>query len=266
MSKEVKYQILSKVTTLLDKFSDRLVRIAEETRRNIDNINAQQERLAALANDIAKKVDKSDVLFLAGVIEGMKKELDKRATDLNFAHGRLDCQKLILDGVKAENATEKVQNDSAHLSLLERVKEVAFENNKREEAQTLRDQSNVQALTNLRDSTEKAFNQVAADVKSLLTTVQRLNERVGQVESQIALSKHLPLMKHQGYFVTFKGNQLFLSWGETREMFSFTEDIIRIKSEPYGLLVIVKSGDQFLIVGGPDLKNMYVMPYKTAAK
>lgn len=80
--------------------------------------------------------------------------------------------------------TAIIQLKSGQETLLNRIQEVEFKNNKREEAQTLRDQNNVQALVNLRESTKKAFDQVAGDVKSLLTAVQRLNERVGQVESQ----------------------------------------------------------------------------------
>jgi hypothetical protein len=39
-------------------------------------------------------------------------------------------------------------------------------------------------IVNLRDSTQKGFDYVKGDVETLLHTSQRLNERVGQVESQ----------------------------------------------------------------------------------
>jgi hypothetical protein len=110
-----KSKIYNKIVTILDKFSNRLVRIADQTKGNSDAI---------------------------------------------------------------------VRLTSGQQTLQDNISRVEFENNKREEAQVLRDQSNVQSLVNLRDSTKKAFDQVAADVKTLLTATQRLNERVGQVESR----------------------------------------------------------------------------------
>ena len=55
----------------------------------------------------------------------------------------------------------------------------------KEAQQTLRDQSNVQSLINLRDSTGKAFDQVKKDVETILKQVQRLNERIGLAESNL---------------------------------------------------------------------------------
>src|SRR6266481_1021433 len=111
----------STVASLLEKFSNRLTRVASETRQNTDDIN------------------------------------------------------------KIGNAL--VTTDTV---LHKAVKEVKDENDARETRQTLRDQNNVQALHSLRDSTQKGFDQVKGDVESLLRAIQRLNERVGQVESQYA--------------------------------------------------------------------------------
>lgn len=157
-----KEKILAQVATLLDKFSERLVRVARETRQNTDavatltdkvrlEVGAQQERLAALADDIVKKVGKSDVLFLAGVVEEMSKKLEafKKESDV------------------------------------------------RETQQTARDQNNVQSLVNLRSSTQKAFDQVRDDVAGLLKQIQRLNERVGQVESRLGILELGPAAWHQ---------------------------------------------------------------------
>jgi chromosome segregation ATPase len=69
-------------------------------------------------------------------------------------------------------------------TTVERILRVENETRDREARQTLRDQNNVQSLVNLRESTAKAFNQVRDDIASLIKQVQRLNERVGQVESQ----------------------------------------------------------------------------------
>jgi hypothetical protein len=61
---------------------------------------------------------------------------------------------------------------------------VKQENDDRETRQTLRDQNNVQSLVNLRDSVQKAFIAVEGDIESLVKSSQRLNERIGQAESQ----------------------------------------------------------------------------------
>jgi hypothetical protein len=71
--------------------------------------------------------------------------------------------------------------------ILVKLNEAIAVNDKRETAQTLRDQSNVQSLVNLRESTQKGFDQVRKDVEALLKQIQRLNERVGQVESQVGV-------------------------------------------------------------------------------
>jgi hypothetical protein len=53
---------------------------------------------------------------------------------------------------------------------------------KREAAQTLRDQNNVQAIINFRDSTAKAFAQVSDDVAKLDRADHKLSDRVTEVE------------------------------------------------------------------------------------
>ncbi|SRR6266403_5073469 len=140
-----KSQILSKVATLLDKFSDRLVNVARQTRQNTDAV-------AALRDEV-----------------------------------RLKAERAVGIAVEAKEKAER-----AHLALIyqgESIDKLKKEAEDREGRQTLRDQNNVQSLTNLRDSTQKGFDQVRQDVESLLKTIQRLNERVGQVESQVALAK-----------------------------------------------------------------------------
>lgn len=140
---KVKSQILSKVVTLLVKFSNRLVRISAQTRENTDNITALQDL----------------VRLKVGKLEGILVDVSGKA---DRAHAALIHHGELFDKLEA-----KVDD--------------------REKRQVMRDQSNVQSLVNLRDSTATAFNQVKADVESLLRTIQRLNERVGQAESQSAL-------------------------------------------------------------------------------
>lgn len=136
----VKSQILGKVATLLDKFSNRLVRIANQTQQNTN------------------------------IIVSLQYDHNQEVTERKAAI--------------QEIATRLQQDFSRQQTLLDRIKEVEFENNKREEAQTLRDQSNVQSLVSLRESTQKSFTQVRIDVEELMKRIQRLNERAGQVESR----------------------------------------------------------------------------------
>jgi hypothetical protein len=113
-----KNKVYEKIVTILDKFSDRLVRVASQGKENANNIVALDSRVKTVAD---------------------------------------------------------------------RIDEVRFKNDKREEAQTLRDQNNVQSLVNLRESTQKGFDQVRKDVEQLLNLNQRLNERVGQTESLVGI-------------------------------------------------------------------------------
>jgi vacuolar-type H+-ATPase subunit I/STV1 len=143
------------LVALLSKIQSRLTQVAGQTRLNTDAI-------ATLQDDVRLKV------------------------------GRLQEQ------VTPQKWTSKTTLIRRHETLTESVAEhidrfnrFAEEVNKREAQQTLRDQNNVQSLTNLRDSTQKAFAQVRADVTSILNTLQRLNERVGQFESQVSVLKSL---------------------------------------------------------------------------
>lgn len=140
-----KEKVLAKVATLLEKFSERLVRVARETRQNTDSI-------AALYDNVRLKTGK-----LEGAVEDLKLQSNDRDHQLRV--------KLNALGQEVNKITASAED--------------------RETKQTARDQNNVQALVNLRDSTAKAFNQVRDDVAGLLKQIQRLNERVGQVESGV---------------------------------------------------------------------------------
>lgn len=128
---KAKSQILSKVATLLEKFSGRLTRVAAQTRQNTDNI-------AALQDLVLSKVNK---------LEGILVDVNDKA---ERAYAVLIHQGGLFDKLEAK----------------------------------VDDQSNVQSLASLRDSTSAALNQVKAYVEALLRTTQSLNERIGQVESQ----------------------------------------------------------------------------------
>lgn len=137
---KLKSQILTKVAGLLDRFSDRLVATARETRQNTDAI-------AVLRDELRLKI---------GKLEGELANTDERI----------------------DNSLNKADEREGH--------------------QALRDQNNVQALVNLRDSTSKAFTQVKADIEELMKRIQRLNERAGQVESQnLSLSSSVSLISNR---------------------------------------------------------------------
>jgi 4-diphosphocytidyl-2C-methyl-D-erythritol kinase len=66
------------------------------------------------------------------------------------------------------------------------VERVETESEARETRQALRDQNNVKSMQDLRNSTQKAFDQVRNDVEQLLKLSQKLNERIGMLESGTA--------------------------------------------------------------------------------
>lgn len=147
----VKSQILSQVASLLDKFSDRLTDISRETRQNTDSI-------ASLYDQVRIKV---------GGLEG-------KVIDQTAKNGQLVFRDEQLRGKLNELGQE--------------FNKFKKEVEDREARQTLRDQNNVQALYNFRDSTSKAFAQVKTDVDSLLKITQKLNERVGQADSKAEIA------------------------------------------------------------------------------
>ncbi len=142
---KVKETILARVAVLLEKFSERLVRVARETRQNTDTIAALQDNVRLKVGGLAQAIE---------------------------------------TGIEKVAERQRAQSDYAIKGVIERVSRVEKESADRENKQITRDQNNVQALVNLRDSTAKAFNQVKDDVSALLVQIQRLNERTGQVESK----------------------------------------------------------------------------------
>lgn len=157
----VKETVNGKLAALLARLQNRLTRVSSETHQNTDAIAAIQDqvrvKVGGLEGHVVDVNNKVERAHRALIYNGER--TDKLIADLGLEHGRLDSQNLIIQGVKKEN-------------------------DEREARQVIRDQSNVQSLTNLRDSVQKGFDQVRNDVESLLRTVQRLNERIGQVESQ----------------------------------------------------------------------------------
>lgn len=242
-----KSQVLSKVATLLEKFSDRLVRVSTKA--------------------------------------------DQNAEQISLVIGSLD---------------------------------------KRDAHQAARDQNNVQSLVNLKDSTQKGFDQVRQDVESLLKTIQRLNERLGQVETHdviltslvnqpqekidqsivnsklsgvynvtedldrrirsleenpcaawhhmVGIESRVTELEEKsnwnlfssyfGYEAVAKGNELkLLSGGDLLEVFSVPPESGQITSldvKPYGLLISTKSGDIYILCGGPTTVTMFLNLIKKA--
>lgn len=128
---------------------------------------------------------------LASLIGKLVERLSKNTEDISDAktavgilQDRITHTDSLVQQTKNDLATANVQNVSARNTLVERIEAVDFKNNKREEAQTLRDQSNVQSLVNLRDSVAKAFDKVAADVKQILNQITYVKDRVAKLEVQ----------------------------------------------------------------------------------
>jgi len=154
---KVKETILARVAVLLEKFSERLVRVARETRQNTDTIAALQDNVRLKVGGLAQAIE---------------------------------------TGIEKVAERQRAQSDYAIKGVIERVSRVEKESADRENKQITRDQNNVQALVNLRDSTAKAFNQVKDDVSALLVQIQRLNERIGQAESKLEILELGPAAWH----------------------------------------------------------------------
>lgn len=170
MSKEVKSQILSKVATLLDKFSDRLVRIANQTRQNTDAV-------AVLRDDIRLK---------AGRAEGIAIEANGKAERAHLAlihHGEL------IDSVKKENdvredkQTLRDQNNVQSLVNLRESVQKGFDL-VRNDVDTLMKQ--VQKLNERVGQAESKVSQFV--VGSIVPSAQILDtvRRVGEIEKKLA--------------------------------------------------------------------------------
>jgi hypothetical protein len=183
----VKSQILSKVATLLDKFSDRLVKVTRETRQNTDAVAGLLKERTGTANTIQeitiriqRDFERWSVLLkrhaaLTLSVNGLRDEV----VALQVLNGRVrELELKLADGESQLDLESRIESNKVFMLR------TAEENDKREAAQTLRDQNNVQSLVNLRDSTTQAFSQVQKDVEELLKSIGKLSNRVYRVEKQ----------------------------------------------------------------------------------
>lgn len=92
-----------------------------------------------------------------------------------------DCQ--LADKIES-NRVQAFQRSEQIAASLAQVKK---ENDDREMRQTVRDQNNIQALHNLKDSVQKAFDQVKTDVQSLMSADIRLRGEVVSLTNVAAL-------------------------------------------------------------------------------
>jgi chromosome segregation ATPase len=164
------------LAALLDKIQSRLIHTADKTRQNSDEIAALRDETRLKVGTLQRQVGEK-----TGSIETSIETLE---------HQAVTADKKLTERVDAIN--------ELRIDIQSRLDQHIRESVDKEAKQTLRDQSNVQSLTNLRDSVQKAFNQVKDDVASLLKTIQRLNERVGQVESQnLSLASAVSLLQNR---------------------------------------------------------------------
>jgi len=174
----IKSKVYEKIVTILDKFSDRL-------KKNADAIV-----------ELREYTDKS--------FDGYVADLAALRQEYNNAFMRFEStiQEMFETGVSHNGPTIN--------GIKQSVEQVKIENDKREAAQTLRDQNNVQSLVNLRESTQKGFDQVRKDVEQLLKLNQRLNERVGQVEwpHMVGIEKRVGELEGQSKGHGYRLNQI----------------------------------------------------------
>lgn len=86
-----------------------------------------------------------------------------------------------------------VRLSSAISSLVDRIEEVRFNNDKREEAQTARDQSSVQSIKDLTDLTKLAFKKVEKDVTTLLNVDQRIIDASAFLSTRVTTLENAPV-------------------------------------------------------------------------
>jgi chromosome segregation ATPase len=156
-----------KTAELLAKLQDRISRVAEETANVVDKIEARLNSTDQAVRNIG------------GVLE----VLDNRVTETCQVLEVLDTRIIELRDKEFEAKNNFIRLNSAIASTAERIDEVRFKNDKREEAQTSRDQSSVQSIKELTDRTKVAFEKVQKDVDTLNKSDQRLAERVYQLEN-----------------------------------------------------------------------------------
>lgn len=219
------------------------------------------------------------------------------------------------------------------------IEEVRTENDKREERQTLRDQSNVQSLVNLRESVQKGFDLVRNDVDTLNKKDRTLSDRITEIETfqkdlverakrlvvytrdyqapapsmpsdHVWVNKKLtgvydsmtelevrmrkleerakdaedidkafkfvepanpaPVtaecggllqgVTYQGFNVRFKGSKLILESRDDVEVFYLPSQyggIVCVRELSWGLQISLKNGNQYVLVGGPRLVDMW---------
>lgn len=178
----------------------------------------------------------------------------------------------------------------------------------REFRQGLRDQNNVQSLVNLRESAQKAFNQVKDDIKELVNRDSKMNTRILTLETNYNdllerakrlimtpapepqmpsdhvwvnkklsgvydvltdLQKRLEKLERKAmpllvnYLeneVRFLSDELFVG----TKLFVLPGEIVTVSAQSYGLLITIKSGDQYLLCGGPQPVTMFLHFYKKA--
>jgi hypothetical protein len=133
------------IASLLGKLQDRITRTASETRQNTDAVATLRDENRLRTGTLAE-----ETMDLRTDVRQVNDQIDKMNDKITTVAG--------------------AHNDVKH------------ENDIREQQQTLRDQSNVQSLVNLRDSTQKAFKQVGDDVAKLDTADRKLSDRVTEVE------------------------------------------------------------------------------------
>jgi DNA repair exonuclease SbcCD ATPase subunit len=153
----MKSETLSKITQLLASLQKRITKTAQKAQATDDRLDSLIESY----NEVVK-----NVCFVDGqTVEGVKKSLE-------------------------DFRVQAFQRSEAIAASLAKVK---AENDDREARQAMRDQSNVQSLVNLRDSTAKAFDQVKKDVQELINRVERANSRINQVENQNLILNGMPV-------------------------------------------------------------------------
>jgi hypothetical protein len=151
-----------------------------------------------------------------------------------------------------------------------------------------------QSLYKLRDSTQRGFDGVSADLRSVLAGFERLSGRLSKVESQIDerqtsahflrmrvdvleaqeadLKKKVSKLERQGLSVSFQGYEVYFRanrviFVKDEGVVGFIplpvgEEIASLEWQPDGLIVNTESGDKYIVCGGPTPDLMFIQFYQ----
>lgn len=261
-------KINAAIGDMISKLQERLTLVSSKTRQNTDAVATLSDKLRL---DVGKlQLWNSNIVFdyqariatLQGQLNEKTRKVEGLAIDTNEKINRAQLA-MVAQGKRVDGLSSYVEILSGRIAELEKC----------EDQQNLRDQNNVAGMHKIADETQKSFQAVGKDVEELMKRIQRLNERMEKAEDRVRLveDKVASPAYYLGYEARIEaGFKLRLiaaglsDPAEAIEPFKFHEEIVSLETQPYGLLITVRSGDRYILCGGPTPTTMFVNFYKKA--